>query len=250
MTGWMLVLGRAGRADRARLARRESGLSPAVVLIATLGAWIAWRKPRKFLRRTRRLGQPFTFDEKLIIAMIAAAIVLRWIHTALLALHRLRRALGLWLSRPPVFSGRADPAARSIIIRRFCSSSTPMFRFLIGAINDYAARMVLPTLHIGGIFGGISSRPKAAEPTGWVVRRRFVEPASFCRAPVDHRRPGDHAGLQFYAGRGLFLCAPGPSKKTSALRSAGCTCWPGSCSASACSPNQRQGHSFGACCCC
>lgn len=148
MTGWMLVLGVFG-AQTGRGLLVPDWIIMGSALIAALGALVAWRKSRR-MRADSAPQAPFAFDEKLIIAMILAAVLLRWIHTAFWPftaydalwvygyqgrLYYLEGLIPQWIDYYPPF----------------LQLQYAYVQILIGAINDYAARMVLPSLHIGGI---------------------------------------------------------------------------------------------------
>lgn len=148
MTGWMLVLGVLGAQTGQSLLVRE-WLIIGSVLIAALGGGIAWRKGPGLTAPPPRA--PYAFDEKLIIAMIAAAVVIRWIHTAFWPFTAYD---ALWVYG---YQGRLyfleGLIPQSIdYYPPFLQLQYAYVQILIGAINDYAARMVLPSLHIGGIF--------------------------------------------------------------------------------------------------
>ncbi len=148
MTGWMLVLGMLGAQTGQSLLVPE-WLITGSVLIAALGGGIAWRKSRGTTAAPPRA--PYAFDEKLIIAMIAAAVLIRWIHTAFWPFTAYD---ALWVYG---YQGRLyfleGLIPQSIdYYPPFLQLQYAYVQILIGAINDYAARMVLPCLHIGGIF--------------------------------------------------------------------------------------------------
>ena len=149
MTGWMLVLGVLGAQAGQGLLARE-WIIVGSLLIAALGAGIAWRK-RRGLTAVSAPRAPYAFDEKLIIAMIAAAVVLRWIHTAYWPFTAYD---ALWVygyqGRLYFLEGLIPQSIE--YYPQFLQLQYAYVQILIGAINDYAARMVLPWLHIGGIF--------------------------------------------------------------------------------------------------
>lgn len=148
MTGWMLVLGVVGAETGQGLLVREWILAGSA-LIAALGGLVAWRQSRgKSAYSAPRA--PYAIDEKLIIAMIATAIVLRWIHTAYWPFTAYD---ALWVYG---YQGRLY-YLESLIPQSvayyppFLQLQYAYVQILIGAINDYAARMALPWLHVGGI---------------------------------------------------------------------------------------------------
>lgn len=148
VTGWMLILGVLGAQTGLRLLVRE-WIVGGSLLIAALGIWIAWRK-RHTPMPVSAPKAPFALDEKLIIAMIVAAVVLRWVHTAFwpftaydaLWVYGYQGRLYFLEGLIPQSIGYYPP---------FLQLQYAYVQILIGAINDHAARMVLPALHIGGI---------------------------------------------------------------------------------------------------
>ncbi|MDE2858752.1 MAG: glycosyltransferase family 39 protein [Chloroflexota bacterium] len=149
MTAWMLVLGVLGAQTGQGLLVRE-WIILGSVLIAALGGRIAWRKGRG-LGAVSAPRAPFAFDEKLIVAMIATAVALRWIHTAYWPFTAYD---ALWVygyqGRLYFLEGLIPQSIE--YYPPFLQLQYAYVQILIGAINDYAARMVLPWLHIGGIF--------------------------------------------------------------------------------------------------
>ena len=147
-TAWMLALGVAGAQLEARLLTPEWILLGSAV-IAAVGCVIAWRKRHSSLT-ARAQGEPLEFDEKLIVILIAIAVVLRWIHTAFWPFTAYD---ALWVFG---YQGRlfylegAIPNAIDYY-PPFLSLQFAYVQTLIGGINDHAARMVIPMLHIGSI---------------------------------------------------------------------------------------------------
>lgn len=149
MTSWMLILGVVGAQTGQGLLVRE-WIILGSLLMAALGGRIAWRK-RRGLTAVSAPRAPYAFDEKLIIAMIIAAVVLRWVHTAYWPFTAYD---ALWVygyqGRLYFLEGLIPQSIE--YYPPFLQLQYAYVQILIGAINDYAARMVLPWLHIGGIF--------------------------------------------------------------------------------------------------
>ena len=147
-TAWMLVLGVGGAQLDERLLRPEWILLGGAV-IAAVGCIIAWRK-RHTSSPARAAGAPFEFDEKLIIALIAIALALRWIHTAFWPFTAYD---ALWVfgyqGRLFFLEGMIPNAID--YYPPFLSLQFAYVQTLIGGINDHAARMVIPMLHTGSI---------------------------------------------------------------------------------------------------
>ena len=148
MTGWMLVLGVLGAETGQGLLVRE-WIVGGSILIAALGSWIAWRKRGTFVPISTAKG-PYAFDEKLIIAMIVVAVVLRWIHTAYWPFTAYD---ALWVygyqGRLYFLEGLIPQTIN--YYPPFLQLQYAYVQVLVGGINDHAARMVLPLLHTGGI---------------------------------------------------------------------------------------------------
>ena len=93
---------------------------------------------------------PYAFDEKLIVAMIVVAVVLRWIHTAYWPFTAYD---ALWVYG---YQGRLYFLEGLIpqtidYYPPFLQLQYAYVQVLVGDINDHAARMALPLLHTGGI---------------------------------------------------------------------------------------------------
>ncbi|MCY3831968.1 MAG: glycosyltransferase family 39 protein [Chloroflexi bacterium] len=148
MTAWMLILGLLGAQLEARL------LTPAWILagsaaIAGGGCLIAWRKRRQFVPNSSP-APPLFFDEKLIIGLITIAVALRWLHTAFWTFTAYD---ALWVFG---YQGRLYFLEGLIpntidYYPPFLSLQFAYVQTLAGEINDQAARMVIPMLHIGSI---------------------------------------------------------------------------------------------------
>ena len=148
LTGWMLALGLVGAQLDLRLLTAEWILAGSAV-IALLGVAFAWRR-REESYPARLPAVPLAFDEKLIIALMVGAVVLRWIHTAFfpftaydaLWVYGFQGRLYFLEGNIPNATGYYPP---------FLPLQFAYVQALIGAINDHAARMVLPLMHIGSI---------------------------------------------------------------------------------------------------
>ena len=149
MTAWMLILGLAGAQLEARLLSPH-WILPGSVVIAAAGVRIAWRK-RDHSAPLAASGPPLAIDEKLIVALIAVAVVLRWIQTAFWPFTAYD---ALWVfayqGRHFLLEGNIPHAID--YYPPFLSLQFTYVQTVIGGINDHAARMVLPMLHIGSIF--------------------------------------------------------------------------------------------------
>ena len=148
MTAWMLVLGIAGAQLEARLLTAELILLGSVV-IAGLGCLFAGRK-RGMDAGSAPPAPPFAFDEKLIIALIAVAVIARWLHTAFWPFTAYD-ALWVFGYQGRLFFLEGNIPNALDYYPPFLSLQFAYVQTLTGAINDHAARMVIPMLHIGSI---------------------------------------------------------------------------------------------------
>lgn len=148
LTAWMLVLGVVGAQLEARLLTAEWILLGSIV-IAGLGCLIAWRK-RGMDALPASPAPAFAFDEKLIIALIAIAVITRWVHTAFWPFTAYD-ALWVFAYQGRLFFLEGNIPNALDYYPPFLSLQFAYVQTLIGAINDHAARMVIPMLHTGSI---------------------------------------------------------------------------------------------------
>jgi hypothetical protein len=148
MTAWMLVLGIFGAQLNQRLFTAEWILLGSV-LIAIVGVGLAAQKRKSYTPKTSQ-APPFALDEKLIISMIVLAVVIRWIHTAFWTFTAYDV---LWVygfqSRLYFLEGFIPNTID--YYPQFVQLQYTYVQVMIGEINDYAARMVIPMMHIGSI---------------------------------------------------------------------------------------------------
>ena len=147
--GWMLLLGVAGAQISLPLLK-PAPLMLGSVFIALAGCAFAWRK-RARIRSNSAKTPPLAVDEKIIICLIAVAVILRWIHIAWWCFSAYD---ALWVYG---YQGRLyfleGMIPHSIdYYPQFLQSQFAGAQILGGAINDHVARMTLPFLHIGAIF--------------------------------------------------------------------------------------------------
>jgi hypothetical protein len=148
MTAWMLVLGVMGAQLNQRLFTPEWILLGSVS-IALMGVWLAWRKRKHYVKQTSQTLQ-LALDEKLIISMIVLAVIIRWIHTAFWTFTAYDV---LWVygfqSRLYFLEGFIPNTID--YYPQFVQLQYTYVQVMIGEINDHAARMVIPMMHIGSI---------------------------------------------------------------------------------------------------
>ena len=149
MTAWMLVLGVVGAQLDTRLLTVEWIMSGSAA-IALTGAAVAWRKRREFAAGSSSRSLALAVDEKLIIAMIVVAVALRWIHTAFWPF-TVYDALWVYGYQGRLYFLEGNIPHDISYYPQFVQLQYTYVQALIGAINDHAARMVIPPLHIGSM---------------------------------------------------------------------------------------------------
>ncbi len=149
LTAWMLILGVMGAQLDTRMLTAEWILSGSII-IAIAGAVIAWRKRRRFFASHSPQQPPLAGDEKLIVAMIVIAVALRWIHTAFWPF-TVYDALWVYGSQARLYFLEGMIPHDIGYYPQFVQLQYAYVQVLIGAINDHAARMVIPLMHIGSI---------------------------------------------------------------------------------------------------
>ena len=148
MAVWMLALGLLGAELDAPLMQAGS-IATGSLVISLAGLALAWRRRAEPAPRQPK-SPPLALDEKLIIALIVAAVALRWLHTAFFPFTAYD---ALWVFG---YQGRLFALEGMIphaidYYPPFLSLQFAYVQTMIGGINDQAARMVLPMMHIGGI---------------------------------------------------------------------------------------------------
>ena len=149
LTAWMLVLGVAGAQLDMPLLTAEWVLSGSIA-IALAGALIAWRKRTGCAAAAAQRPTPLARDEKLIVAMIVIAVALRWIHTAFWPF-TVYDVLWVYGSQARLFFLEGKIPHDIAYYPQFVQLQFTYVQVMIGAINDHAARMVIPLMHIGSI---------------------------------------------------------------------------------------------------
>ena len=148
VTAWMLVLGVVGAQYGWRL-YTPAWILPGTVVIAGAGLAIAWRKRRRGIPACRQ-PPPLELDEKLIIALIAVALIVRWIHSAFWPFTAYD-ALWVYGYQGRLYFHEGNIPQAVGYYPQFLPLQFTYVQVLIGAINDHAARMALPWLNIGSI---------------------------------------------------------------------------------------------------
>jgi len=148
MTAWMLVLGVAGAQLNQRLFTPEWILLGSIIIVL-FGIMVAWRKRKSYIPEPSQ-SVALALDEKLIINLIVLAVIIRWIHTAFWTFTAYDV---LWVygfqSRLYFLEGFIPHSID--YYPQFVQLQYTYVQVMVGAINDHAARMVIPMMHIGSI---------------------------------------------------------------------------------------------------
>ena len=147
ISAWMLILGVVGAETQMRLLTAEWIIAGSIV-ISAIGCGIAWKKRASYT--PYRAPTLLASDEKLIVALIIVAVIVRVIHTAFWTFSAYD---ALWVFG---YQGRLYFLEGFIphsidYYPQFLQLQFAYVQIVTGAINDHAARMVLPMLHIGSI---------------------------------------------------------------------------------------------------
>ncbi len=149
ITVWMLVLGVAGaQLDMPLLT--ANWVLPGSIVIGLIGGAIAWRKRAGYAASAAQRPSPLATDEKLVVAMIVIAAALRWIHTAFWPF-TVYDALWVYGSQARLYFLEGHIPHDIAYYPQFVQLQFTYVQVMIGAINDHAARMVIPLMHIGSI---------------------------------------------------------------------------------------------------
>ena len=148
MAAWMLALGVLGAQLEQRL-MTPGWIVAGSVIISLTGMALAWR------RRAEKASSPsqalrLALDEKLIITLIVVAVALRWLHTAYFPFTAYD-ALWVFGYQGRLFALEGMIPQAIDYYPPFLSLQFAYVQTMIGALNDHAARMILPMMHIGSI---------------------------------------------------------------------------------------------------
>ncbi len=148
LTAWMFVLGSVQSANLLRLEYVLAGTAA----IAVVGWVLAWRKRKIELpsRQERQENQRLCFDERLLILLVVAALIVRWIGVAYWPTTAYD---ALWVYG---YEGRLYTLLGHIpttieYYPQFLPLQHTFLQLAVGGVNDHAARAVLPWLHLGSI---------------------------------------------------------------------------------------------------
>ncbi|MCA9903723.1 MAG: glycosyltransferase family 39 protein, partial [Anaerolineae bacterium] len=148
LTLWMFILGTLGAQTQTPLLRLDLILLGTVV-IALSGAFWAWRRRIPRSPQTELADAPARFDERLLIALIVVAFVVRWFVTAYWPFIAYDT---LWVYG---YQGRLYSLLGYIpnsigYYPQFLSLQYAFGQLVFGGVNDHAARAVIPFINLGG----------------------------------------------------------------------------------------------------
>lgn len=146
LTGWMFILGTGGTAANPLL--RFDLIFAGTLVLALTGAALAWRK--RHSSEASPAYAPLAFDEKLLIALIGAAFVVRWFAIAYWPFTAFD---ALWVYG---YQGRLYTLLGHIpqaigYYPQFLQLQYTYAQLAVGGIDDHAARAALPFLNLGSI---------------------------------------------------------------------------------------------------
>ncbi|MBZ0302113.1 MAG: glycosyltransferase family 39 protein, partial [Anaerolineae bacterium] len=149
LTAWMFVLGTIGAASDTPLLRLDWILA-GVVILALAGATLAWRKSRLPFAHTEPDNPGLAFDEKLLIGLIAAALLLRLVS---IAFWPFTAYDALWVFG---YEGRLYTLLGTIphaidYYPQFMPLQYTFAQLAVGGLSDHAARAVILFTHLGSI---------------------------------------------------------------------------------------------------
>lgn len=149
LTLWMFVLGTLGSVIGIPLLRFDLVFAGTLILFI-IGAVISWRKRRPIANQPPTTATPLANDEKWLITLVIAALVVRWI---VIAYWSFTAYDALWVygyEARLYFLEGVIPATIDYY-PQFVPLHYTFGQLAVGAINDHAARASIIFLHIGSI---------------------------------------------------------------------------------------------------
>lgn len=143
LTTWMLILGTSG----GKLLRFDL-IFGGMVVLAAVGTGLAWRKWRENPARPVRI--PLALDEKLLLGLIAAALILRWLGVAFWTFTAYD-ALWVYGYEGKLYALLGQIPAHIGYYPQFLPLQYTYAQLAVGTIDDHVARAMLPFLHWGSI---------------------------------------------------------------------------------------------------
>jgi 4-amino-4-deoxy-L-arabinose transferase-like glycosyltransferase len=146
LTAWMCVLGTLGSREAPLL--RFDLILVGTIILAIIGAVLAWRKRLPVAPSPART--PLTADEKLLIGLIAAAVIIRWLGVAYWPFMAYDE---LWVFG---YEGRLFTLLGHIpstigYYPQFIPLQYTYAQLAVAGVDDHAARAVLPFIHVASI---------------------------------------------------------------------------------------------------
>jgi 4-amino-4-deoxy-L-arabinose transferase-like glycosyltransferase len=148
LTAWMFIPGTIGGIIGTQLLRFDL-LFAGTVVIALVGMFLAWDKARN--TSTQKIpSPPLAFDERVLVGLILAAIVVHWF---VVAYWTFTAYDTLWVygfeGRKWFLDGFISPEIG--YYPQFLPLQYTFMQLGVGAVDDHAARVVVPFLHWGSI---------------------------------------------------------------------------------------------------
>ncbi|MDQ7033689.1 MAG: glycosyltransferase family 39 protein, partial [Anaerolineae bacterium] len=148
LTAWMFILGTIGGATETALLRFDL-IFVGTVLIAVVGIGFAWRKARSTTSQ-KLPATPLALDEWVLLGLILAAVIIRWLTVAYWPFTAYD---SLWVygyeGRSWFLQGFISPDIG--YYPQFLPLQYTFMQLGVGAIDDHAARIVVPFLQWGSI---------------------------------------------------------------------------------------------------
>ncbi|MDX2160199.1 MAG: glycosyltransferase family 39 protein [bacterium] len=148
LTLWMFILGTIGGAAQMPLLRSDLILF-GLVIVTVIGALIVWRK-RTSLTPSAFIAAPLAWDERLLIGLIAVALVVRWV---IIAYWPFTAYDALWVygyqGRLYFLEGWIRPSIG--YYPQFVPLQYAFAQIMTGMLNDHVARAGVFLLHLGSI---------------------------------------------------------------------------------------------------
>ncbi|MCS7070587.1 MAG: glycosyltransferase family 39 protein [Anaerolinea sp.] len=148
LTAWMFVLGTLATPERPLL--RLDLILGGTIVIAALGIGLAWIKARREPRPAGQPMLPLRLDERLLIGLIALALVVRWVVIAYWPF-TIYDALWVYGYQGRLYSLLGHIPDTIGYYPQFMSLQYTYGQIVYGGINDHAARAGLIILHAGAI---------------------------------------------------------------------------------------------------
>lgn len=158
LTLWMFVLGTVGELTDMSLLRPELVFGGTLILFALGASWV-WRKRRAIAAHVPS-HSPLATDEKLLIGLMIAALLVRGIVTAYWSFTAYD-ALWVYGYQGRLYFLEGVIPAEIGYYPQFVSLQYTFGQLIVGALNDHAARASLLFLHIGGILAAYTLGSRA-----------------------------------------------------------------------------------------